>query len=354
MKLLERYIGTTVALSVVSVIIVISSLFILIGFAGEFDKIGRANYTMLMAAQYTLLILPDRIYEFFPLATLLGSILGLGALANSSELVVIRTAGVSVFRIVLAIMKTAIILMVAAFIIGEVIAPPALQYAKLERVKALSKDISLNTQYGLWARDGRTYIHVRRANSDGKLFNVALYQLNAEQQIEQILHAKTADFLGDQWQLNDIEQTDISAAGVKVSKFKTMKWKTLLDPELVSIVTFEPSKLSIWKLGGYIGYLKDNGLETAQYELALWSKIVMPLTIAAMVLLAVPYVLGSLRKTSIGQQILIGFLVGLVFFIANRLLGQMSIVYNYHPLVGALLPTLLVFVGAFWMFRQKI
>ena len=354
MRLLERYIGTTVAFSVVTVTIVISSLFVLIGFAGEFDKIGSANYTLLMAAQYTLLVLPDRIYEFFPLATLLGSILGLGALANSSELVVIRTAGVSVFRIVVAIMKTAVILMLIAFIIGEVIAPPALKYAKLQRVKALSKDISLNTQYGLWARDSSTYIHVRRASNEGRLFNIHLYRLNAEQQIEQILYAKTADFLGDQWQLNDIEQTDISLNEVKITNFKTMKWKTLLDPELVSIVTFEPAKLSIWKLGGYIQYLEDNGLETAQYELALWSKIVMPLTIAAMVLLAVPYVLGSLRKTSIGQQILIGFLAGLSFFIVNRLLGQMSIVYNYHPLVGALLPTLLVFAGAFWMFRRKI
>ena len=353
MKILERYIGSTVAMSVVTVTIVISALFVLIGFAGEFDKIGSANYTMLKAAQYTLLLLPDRIYEFFPLATLLGSILGLGALANSSELIVIRAAGVSVFRIVVAIMKTALLLMVAAFIIGEVIAPPALQYAKLQRVKALSKDISLNTQYGLWARDGRTYIHVRRANNEGKLFDIVLYQLNEEQQLKQMLSAKTAVFSGDQWQLNDIEQTDISLQGIKVSQFKTMKWKTLLDPELVSIVTFEPSKLSIWKLGGYINYLKDNGLETAQYELALWSKIVMPLTIAAMVLLAVPYVLGSLRKTSIGQQILIGFLVGLTFFIGNRLLGQVSIVYNYHPVVGALVPTLVVFLGAFWMFRQK-
>jgi len=354
MKILEKYIGTTVAVSVITVTAVISSLFLLIGFASEFDKIGEANYTMLMAAQYMLLILPDRIYEFFPLATLLGSILGLGALANSSELIVIRTAGVSVFRIVVAIMKTALLLMIAAFIIGEVIAPPALQYAKLQRVKALSKDISLNTQYGLWARDGSTYIHVRRANNEGRLFDINLYRLNKAQRIEQILYAKTADFMGDQWRLNNIEQTDISLSGISRTTYKTMKWKTLLDPELVSIVTFEPAKLSIWKLGGYISYLKDNGLETAQYELALWSKIIMPLTIAAMVLLAVPYVLGSLRRTSIGQQILIGFLVGLVFFIANRLLGQMSIVYNYHPAIGALLPTLLVFAGAFLLFRKKM
>jgi len=133
-----------------------------------------------------------------------------------------------------------------------------------------------------------------------------------------------------------------------------MQWKTLLDPELVNIVTLNPGKLSMWKLASYISYLKENGLETAQYELALWSKITMPFTIAAMVLLAVPYVFGSLRKTSVGQQILIGFLVGLIFFIVNRLFGQMSIVYHFPALLGASLPTLLVFLSAFFMFRRKM
>lgn len=353
MKLLEQYIGHTVAISVVTVTVVISSLFLLIGLAGEFDTIGTENYTLFSAIKYSLLILPDRIYEFFPLATLLGSILGLGALANSSELIIVRTAGVSVFRIVVAIMKTAFILMIIAFIIGEMIAPPALQYAKLQRVKALSKDISLNTQYGLWARDSNTYIHVQRASSVGKLFNIYLYRLNAKYQLDQIIYAKTADYNGEHWQLNDIKKTTISADKIDVSQIDSMQWKTLLNPDLVRIVTFEPDKLSIWKLSGYISYLKDNGLETAQYELAFWSKLLMPLTIAAMVLLAIPYVFGSLRKTSVGQQILIGFLVGLSFFIANRLLGQMSIVYNFHPILGASVPTLLVFVGSFFMFRRN-
>lgn len=353
MKLLEQYIGRTVATSVATVIVVVSSLFLLIALAGEFDKIGVANYTLFTAIKYSFLILPDRIYEFFPLATLLGSILGLGALANSSELVVIRTAGVSVFRIVASIMKTATILMIIAFILGEVIAPPALQYAKLQRVKALSKDISLNTQYGLWARDSNTYIHVQRANNEGKLFNIHLYRLNENHQLEEVIYAKTADYNGEQWQLNNIKKTNISPTKIDISNIDSMEWKTLLNPDLVRIVTFEPNKLSIWKLGSYVNYLKDNGLETAQYELAFWSKVIMPLTIAAMVLLAVPYVFGSLRRTSVGQQILIGFLVGLSFFIANRLLGQMSIVYNFHPILGASLPTFLVFLVSFFMFRRN-
>jgi len=353
MKLLEQHIGRSVATSVFAVVVVLSSVAMLIGVAGEFDIIGTANYTIFTSLKLMLLLLPDRIYMFFPLAVLLGSILGLGALAKSSELVVIRAAGVSVFRIVLAVMKTALILMVIDFVIGEVIAPPALQYSTQQRVKALSKDISLNTQYGLWARDANTYIHVQRADNQGKLFNVYLYSYDDKHELQQILYAKTADYDGEEWQLTDIEKTDISFEKISISKIPSMQWKTLLDPDIVSIVTFDPSKLSIWKLVSYISYLNDNGLDTAQYELAFWSKIMMPFTIAAMVLLAVPYILGSLRHTSIGQQIVIGFLTGLIFFIANRLLGQMSIVYSFPPVLGASLPTLLVFVGAFFMFRRN-
>lgn len=352
MQILERYIGRTVAVSVAAVIAVVGSLFFLFGLAGQFDKIGNENYTLWMAVQFTLLSLPGQLYEFFPLATLLGSILGLGALANNSELVIVRSAGVSIPRLVFAIMKTAMLLVIVAFVVGEVIAPPAQQYAKLLQIKALSKDISLNTQYGLWVRDDNTYIHVQRADNNGKLFDIQLYRFDNNHQLRQLVFAGTATYNGKIWNLKSITRYDISIKHIVEQKLNTMQWKTLMDPELVSIVTFQPEALSLWKLEGYIDYLRENGLETAQYELAMWTKLVMPFTIAAMVLLAVPYVFGSLRRTSIGQQILIGFLVGLGFYITNRLLGQMSIVYNFHPAIGASLPTLLVFAGAGLLFRR--
>ena len=133
---------------------------------------------------------------------------------------------------------------------------------------------------------------------------------------------------------------------------KEMSWKSLIDPELVNVVSVTPEMLPIWKLNSYIAYLEENGLDAAQYKLAFWSKLIMPLTILAMVLIAIPFIFVSQRQTPIGKQILIGFLVGISFFILSKLAGQMGIVYQLHPLLVVSLPTLLVIGIALMMLRR--
>ena len=154
MNILDRYIGQSVITGVATVLTILIVLYELFAFAGEVNQIGRADYTVWAAMQYSLLRIPQHIYELFPISMLLGSMLGLGWLANHNELVIIRMAGVSLLRIVGSIMKTAIMLMVIAMVIGEGIAPPLHQYASDQRIKALHGQINMNTDYGLWARDG--------------------------------------------------------------------------------------------------------------------------------------------------------------------------------------------------------
>jgi len=352
MRILDRYIGQAVLVSIVSVMVVLAALFILIGFVNEFEKIGRADYTIWQAAMYVLLHVPQNIYEIFPMAALLGTMLGLGALSKKSELVTIRAAGVSRIRISLAVIKSAAMLIALVVIVGEIVAPPALEYANQTRLKALESQLSLNTDYGLWARDGNTFIHVRNVEHDGRLVDINLYTLDAAGSLAKQLHADTARYTGDVWKLQNVTESYIDHSGIQQTVMPQLDWQTLMDPELVGIVSLEPTNLAVWKLVDYIEYLRSNGLESEQYELAMWNKLIAPFTILAMVLLAVPFVFRSQRQTSVGLQIVLGFLVGIVFYIASRLAGQIGLVYDLLPVVSASLPTLLVFALAFWQFHR--
>lgn len=352
MNILEKYIGRSLASSVLSVIAVLLVLFALMGFVSEFDQVGRHKYTIWHALGYSLLRLPERLYQLFPLATLLGTMIGLGALSRNSELVVIRSSGVTLSRLILAIMKTAFILIAAAIFIGEVIAPPVQQYANLNRIKALSSEISLNTEYGLWARDGKTFIHVRRVTDEGKLKGITLYQFSDRQVLKSVIRAPSAEHIDNSWLLYEVNKTTIENNIVTKKQLKEMSWESLLDPGLVNVISVTPEMLPIWKLDSYITYLEENGLDASQYKLAFWSKLIMPITILAMVLIAIPFVFVSQRQTPIGKQILIGFLVGLIFFILSKLAGQMGIVYQLHPLLVVSLPTMLVMGIALTMLRR--
>ena len=352
MRILDRYIGQTILISIVSVVIVILSLFVLISFVNEFEKIGRADYTVWQAILYVVLKIPQTIYEIFPMAALLGTMVGLGVLSKNSEMVVIRASGVSRLRISMAVIKSALLLVVLVVIIGEAVAPPAIQYAKQTRIRALASQLSLNTDFGLWARDGKTFIHVRNVDNDGRLVDINLYTLNDNGELSQQLHAATARYDGSAWQMQSVTQSQIAHSGITQTNLLTLEWQTLLDPDLVGIVSLEPTNLAVWKLYEYIHYLRRNGLESEQYELALWSKLFAPFTILAMVLVAVPFIFGSQRQTSIGLQIIIGFMVGVVFYIANQLAGQIGLVYDLLPVISASLPTLLVLALAAWQFHR--
>lgn len=352
MNLLDRYIGQSIITGVATVLMVFIVLYELFSFAGETSKIGLADYTVWSALQYSLLRIPQHIYELFPLSMLLGTMLGLGWLANHNELVIIRMAGVSLLRIVGSVMKTAIMLMLIAMVVGEGIAPPLQQYATDQRIKLLKSNINLNTDYGLWARDGNTYVNVNRVDNVGRLIGVTLYQFTENNFIERQIHARQAVYDGEQWLLKSVKETVHKNDSFTVNNKKEMKWKTLLDLDTVKIVAIRPELLSIWKLNGYIDYLKNNDLEYTKYELVYWTKLFGPLTILAMVLLSIPFVFGSVRHVSIGKQILLGFLVGITFYIVSRLIGQMGLVYGAPAILSALLPNLLVIALATWSYRK--
>ena len=353
MRILDRYIGQVVIQTVLAVVLVLVTLFAMITFANEADKIGRADYSLGMAVLYTLLRMPMQFYQMFPLSALLGTMLGLGMLASHGELVVVRAAGVSVRRIIMSVMKSMGLLVLLVIFIGEMVAPPAYQYATHARVKAMAGKISLNTDYGLWARDGSLFIHVQRVENDGRLIDVRLYDFDEKsRRMRFVLEAETGHFDGQQWVLSKVRKSVMSENEIEIRAIPELRWQTLLEPDLIKVVSVGPEELSSFKLWHYIDYLKDNGLEYAQYELAFYNRVFMPLAIIAMVLIAVPFVFVSPRHSSIGQKVVTGFMIGIVFYIANRLIGQMGLVYDFPPVLAAALPTLLVIAAALLLLRR--
>ena len=342
MEILDRYIGKSVALGIVAAMLVVITLDTLISFAGEIGEIGRANYTIWQAILFITLSMPQKLYALFPMVAVLGTMLGLGALAGHHEITAMRAAGMSLMQLIIAVLKTALLITALGIFIGEVVAPPAVQYAKLKRVHVMNSQINLNTDYGLWARDSNTYIHVRRMENDRRLIGINLYLFDEYHSLRETYSAAAAEYRNDAWELQRVLHKKITADGIAQDTLPTMSWQTLLNPDMVNIVSVTPDNLSIWKLLGYIDYMQDNGLDASNYQLTFWTKLIAPLTITAMMLLAVPFIFGTKRDTGVGQRVFVGFLIGLVFYIASQLIGRAGLVYHIPPAVAAMLPTFIV------------
>lgn len=352
MRLLDRYIGRSVLNHSLVVLAVLLSLYVFSFFVSEIDNVGQGRYTLLHALGYTLMLLPRQAYELFPMVALIGSMLGLGALANSSELTVIRAAGVSVRRVLGAVMKVGLVMVLFVAIVGEGVAPWLEKRAREWRADLRGMSIAMLDKGGLWARDGNTFFQIRAIPARGLASEVTLYRLDEAFRVSEVVVAPLGVYQNEVWRLSDVTVSRFGEDEITSTHLDTLDWKSTLTPELVGLVSIPPENLSIWDLTGYIGYLRDNGLDSGPYELSLWIRVMTPLATAGMVLLSVPFVFGSMRSVALGRRITVGALIGIGFYLFNAIFSRMGLVFSFPPLLAAALPTLLVYIAWALMMRR--
>ncbi len=352
MRLLGNYIGKTIAGHVIAVTLVLLSLYFFSTLVAELADVGKGKYQMLDALRFSIMLLPRQVYELFPLVALMGTMLGLGALAGTSELTVMRAAGVSVQQIMREILKIGAVMVVVAVILGELIAPPLEKEARIQRARALSEQISVNAKSGLWAREGDTFINIQRLLTNGRAIGVNLYRFDADGKLLESTTAKQGRYVDKSWQLQQIVHTFFNEQRITRQYEKTAEWRSSVTPEVIDVVAVPPENLSIFDLLEYIGYLHENELEAQRYELSFWVRIITPFATAGMILLAIPFVFGSLRAVGVGQRIVIGALIGIGFYLFNGIFGRVGLVYNLPPLLSAITPTLLVYLAWYVLMRR--
>jgi lipopolysaccharide export system permease protein len=308
----------------------------------EMGDVGKGEYGIGDVFFYVALNIPQMLYEIFPMAVLLGSLIGLGGLAAGSELTAMRAAGISVRRITYSALKTGAVLVVIATLIGEVIAPPAQRFADKMRADRIAAHITLKSGSGFWARDGDAYVNIRHILPNGNLRGVSIYRYNPDRTLRSATLADSAIYHQGGWELFDVAESVFSEGQIHNRHLASRDWQSGLQPNMLDVIVVRPRMLSTLGLYRYIGFMRGNGQDATQYEVALWSKIFTPLTIVAMILLTIPAVFGMMRSTGIGQRIFIGVMVGISFFLLNRMFNNMAVVYGVPPIVATSLPSLLV------------
>ena len=351
MRRLDRYIGSTVFLAILAVLGIISGLALLFAFIDELDDIAGA-YTLWGAASYVGLTAPQRIYDMLPMAALIGCLVGLGTLASNSELTVIRGAGVSIRRIVWAVMKPMLVLMIIGLLVGEYLAPWTSSVAQANRALAQSVGKAQSSKHGLWHRQGNEFIHVNAVQPGGKLVGVTRYVFDDEQRLLGSSFAQQALYQDGYWQLEDIVYTDLQERSSSIKQADNERWDVEISPQLLNTVIMEPDNLPITGLWQYAHYLNEQGLNANRYWLAFWVKVLQPLVTAALVLMAISFVFGPWRSVTLGQRVFTGVVVGFVFRIAQDLLGPASLVFGFSPIVAVVLPALICAGFGFWLLRR--
>jgi len=331
------------------VVIVLESLFV---FLGEIGDIGRGAYSLDDAVLYVLLVLPTRAYQSFPMAALIGSLLGLGSMAAHFELDAFRLAGCSPARLTRSVLQTGVLMLLVVVALGEGLAPASQQLAGQLRTSAVFEQVSVQPDAGFWVHSGQRLVQVGRSEADGSLSGLLVYELDATPRLKSASRVARARYRQGQWLLEDIQGSYFSDQQVAVRSAPKLAWKHLIEPELAQLLTRDAQTLSLPDLGRYINYLQQNGTGVALYRLRYWQRWATPVAALAMLFLAVSFVLGPVGRLSMGQRILTGVAVGLVFKLGNEITAHAGLVYGAPPWLSAFASSVLVCVAALLLLRR--
>ncbi|MGF1738785.1 LPS export ABC transporter permease LptG [Photobacterium satsumensis] len=354
-KILDLYIGRTLISTSALTLSTLVGLSAIIKYVEQLRKVGDGTYDLWKALAYVLLSIPRDIEMFFPMAVLLGALIGLGMLASSSELVVMQAAGFSKLDIGLSVLKTAVPLMLMVTLLGQWGAPEAQKAARELRALWTSGGNILSVQRGIWTKDDNDFIYIGRVHEQKELHGINIWQFNEQYELTHSTFAESAAYDNERgWQLKDVTVTTLGKDQQVNERLAQMYWQTTLTPDKLAVVTLKPEELSLTGVYDYKNYLEDSKQDSSRYALAFWRKALQPFSIAVMMLLALSFVFGPLRSVTMGARVLSGVIFGFGFYISNEVFGPMSIVYRLHPIIGALGPSLVFLFITIYLLRRKL
>ncbi|WP_026471709.1 LPS export ABC transporter permease LptG [Alkanindiges illinoisensis] len=352
--MLARHVIKTSGLAMLGAAIILLILFMLFSYIAELGEL-KEGYSALNAFTYILWQAPKFLYDILPIAGLMGAVIGLGSLASSSELIVMRSVGISLWRIVSWVLWPALVLVIVSFALSQWILPYTNEQARAIQ-KQGGQSVKIGEVHGYWTREGNRYIYVNYANSMGQLKQVEVIDLNEKYRITQTLTAQTGEFMqNQQWQLESVNQIQIQPDGsAKLIHNNHLNLPLGLQPRFVQTVTVAPDDLAPTQLIEYMRYLSASAQVPKPYVLALWQKIAAPFALISLVVIACSFIFGPLRQQSIGFRLVIALFIGLGFRYLQDFLSYASLVYSPSPAWFVLLPIVICFgFGAYLLNRAK-
>lgn len=343
MKILHNYILKQVIRSTALVFLLVAALQALILSLNELRHLGQGGYGPMQMLVYVLSSLMGASLPFFSAAALMGCLIGMGKLAADGELIGMQAAGISRAFILRAILVSVAGVQLPIFALKEGVALPLQKFAQTYKLKAQKGAAALYHHEGLWVHSGLNFIHIGTLLSHKHLSNLLRYHFNPQDRskLVSISMAKSAKYQGGKWVVSDVEINLFQQDQIAHQHIIQQIWPIAIDESLLQALHTDPKFARLPSLYRSIQALRANGLYSKPYEFEFWQRLFWPLVTLAMVGLAAPFIFGSARTKPIGHRILVGILMGFLFYTLNEFAGPLALLYQIPPVLAASIPFLI-------------
>lgn len=348
---MDRYIARNVLAAIIVVQFVLLGLDITIAYIGDLGD-TQGDYTALSVLLYLVMRVPWRFYQYAPVAVLIGALIGLGSMASSNELTVMRAAGRSLTRILWGVMKPVLLVVVVVLLVAEFVSPRTEQFAEAWRLEQRQGEGTMLTSRSGWQFEGNSVYRFGAIRADDIVLDLTRYRFD-ERRLTEATYADRAVWEQGSWQLEGVTTTRIFDNHTESDYQERKQWETELTPTQLERLLRDIQSQAPSELWAYANFLQSQGLQADQPLLYFWQKVLMPLTMGSLVLIAASFVFGPLRTVAAGTRVFYGVITGLVFKYIQDLLAPASTIFGFSPVWAVLVPTLVCAVVGVYFLRRN-
>jgi lipopolysaccharide export system permease protein len=341
--MLFRYFAREILATSLLMLVALLALFGFFDLIKELDDLNKGNYRLTAMLGYVSLMLPSHAYVLLPAAGLMGTLFALARMSEQSEITVLRASGLSLRQLSLHVAGAGLVLAALTMAVGELVTPQTEEAAKGLRLKATRSIVAREFRSGFWVKDDRSFVNIQDVTPDTELLNIRIYEFDRSYRLAAISRAEKGTYAGpNEWRLSNVELTRFEGERAVLQRLPQVTWSSVLTPDILSVLKIVPERMSASNLLAYIEHLRDNRQKATRYEIAFWGKLLYPVAAVAMMILAIPFALGSARAGGVGTRIVMGILIGLAFHFAGRLFSHVGLLNDWPALVSAGMPVLIV------------
>lgn len=352
-EMLDRYIAQIVTRAFLLIIVGLTALFSLLAFVEQLSLVGEGQYKLHDALIYTVLTAPSRLLQIAPIAMLLGTLVGLGALAKNGELTAFRSFGISQARIIGAALKICIPIIVGLFFVAQFVVPPAQQAAQREKAAALGDALPGLSNGGFWTQKDGVFLNVQNYTGSRIIRGVSIFTFAPHGVLQTLIQADSATpEPNGVWQLQNVRRYTLTDHQITVDSTATLSWKPFLTTRQLTLLSLPPQTMPPLALYRYVRQLKAQHQEALVYEQTFWNMVAIPLSLIGMTLIAGPFVFGLQRSGGAGRQIVVGALIGMSFILVQQIIGYLGLLLALSPAFSALAPSLLLLAIGGWSMER--
>ena len=360
--ILPRYVIRSALFAMLGAVVGLWLLQMVFAYLSEMENLSE-TYRLSDAWWYIFYRSPYFLVQFIPTGALLGVVVGLGLLAGNSELVVMRAAGISIYRIIGWAMLPAFLFVLISLSINQFILPISSQ--KAAAITGSGSDGKLIAVNGYWSVEqhdsGTDIVYISYADSQGKLGQTKRYHLDNNANLTQAISASGGDYVFAKdpkdedhvWQLQDVNRVTINSWGVMQGHDDKETLKLPIAPTDVHLLTRDAEDLSLSDLYAHKRLMDSQNLRSLRHELAFWQKLFSPFAVLSLVLVASSFVFGSLRSQGLGWRSVMALSTGLLFRYLTDRLGVVALAYKLSPVLMSALPIVISAVVGVWLLNRR-